>query len=242
MAKASHYTEVNPHRAPGCTVDVYEMAADDRLGLVQKILTCEEGTSSPLLVEPGWAAVGFVLDGSGTLRQGAAECRLRSDVAFLIDTDEPYVIEADQRLVISVVEARSYSSIGDAVDAGSTAPAEIRTVDLAEQIVRDAVSEREYRVLLDPESGCRALTQFVGYIPAIRTPLHYHDYNEMICVLSGTGQVEIEGDVTQIGRGSCFYLPAGTRHLVENTGDGFLTLLGVFRPAGSPDRAVAVTG
>ncbi len=39
---------------------------------------------------------------------------------------------------------------------------------------------------------------------------------------------------TDIGVGSCVYLPRRQVHCVENRGDGALRLLGVFYPAGSP--------
>lgn len=73
-----------------------------------------------------------------------------------------------------------------------------------------------------------------------RTPRHVHPYAEMNYILSGQGRVEVDGTEYPIAAGSAFFLPAGVPHCVENTGTGFLRLLGVFRPAGSPDRAVTV--
>lgn len=63
----------------------------------------------------------------------------------------------------------------------------------------------------------------------------------MVYVVDGHGQVEIDGEMSSIGPGSSFYLPAGCHHLVENLGTGYLRLHGVFRPAGSPAIAHPVT-
>jgi mannose-6-phosphate isomerase-like protein (cupin superfamily) len=94
--------------------------------------------------------------------------------------------------------------------------------------------DRWYRVLVDHEIGSEQVTQFVGSIPPGRAPDHFHEYEEVLFILRGSGRMWT-GDVsTPIGPGSCVYLPRGQVHCVENTGDGELRLLGVFYPAGSP--------
>ncbi|MGI8578193.1 MAG: cupin domain-containing protein [Nocardioidaceae bacterium] len=114
-------------------------------------------------------------------------------------------------------------------------------IDLAEQVAQDATSEREFRVLHDPGSGCSGVTQFIGYIPQLRTPPHYHPYSEMLCVVSGRGVVEIDGHEQRVAPGWCFYLPRGTPHLVENISSDYLRLLGVFTPPGSPAQSIPLT-
>jgi len=89
--------------------------------------------------------------------------------------------------------------------------------------------DRWYRELLVGET-----TQFVGGIPPGRAPDHFHLYEEVICILDGTGVMWAGATSTPIARGSCIFLPRGQRHCVENTGAGELRLLGVFYPAGSP--------
>src|SRR5205085_4261018 len=89
--------------------------------------------------------------------------------------------------------------------------------------------DRWYRELIQSE-----ITQFVGSIPPGRAPDHFHLYEEVLCVLQGTGFLWADGARTPIGRGSCVYLPRSNVHCVENTGSGELRLLGVFYPAGSP--------
>lgn len=95
--------------------------------------------------------------------------------------------------------------------------------------------DRWYRVLVDHEIGSEQVTQFVGSIPPGRAPDHFHDYEEVLFILRGTGRLWSGPQVsTPIGPGACVYLPRGQVHCVENLGDGELRLVGVFYPAGSP--------
>jgi mannose-6-phosphate isomerase-like protein (cupin superfamily) len=95
-------------------------------------------------------------------------------------------------------------------------------------------SDRWYRVLVDEEVGSRQVTQFVGSIPPGRAPDHFHTYEEVLFILRGEGRMWAGQTSTEIGVGSCVYLPRRQVHCVENTGDDELRLLGVFYPAGSP--------
>jgi mannose-6-phosphate isomerase-like protein (cupin superfamily) len=103
-----------------------------------------------------------------------------------------------------------------------------RVVRLADQRAMPT-ADRWYRVLIDSE-----VTQFVGSIPAGRAPDHFHEYEEVLFILRGEGQMWAGNTSTPIGYGSCIYLPRRQVHCVENTGTGELRLLGVFYPAGSP--------
>ena len=95
-------------------------------------------------------------------------------------------------------------------------------------------ADRWYRVLLDDEVGSTQVTQFVGSIPPGRAPNHFHQYEEVLFILKGTGRMWAGETNTPVAPGSCIYLPKGQVHCVENTGRDELRLLGVFYPAGSP--------
>jgi mannose-6-phosphate isomerase-like protein (cupin superfamily) len=103
-----------------------------------------------------------------------------------------------------------------------------RIVKLADQRAMPT-ADRWYRVLIDSE-----VTQFVGSIPPGRAPDHFHEYEEVLFILSGEGRMWTEARSTPVAYGSCVYLPRKQVHCVENTGTGDLRLLGVFYPAGSP--------
>jgi len=113
--------------------------------------------------------------------------------------------------------------------AGATTPI-VRLAD------REAcpTGDRWYRVLVDRDVGCLTATQFVGSIPPGRAPDHHHHYEEVLCILRGSGRMWAGAQSAPIEEGSCIFLPRGQSHCVENTGGSELWLLGVFHPAGSP--------
>lgn len=95
-------------------------------------------------------------------------------------------------------------------------------------------ADRWYRVLVDDEVGSTQVTQFVGSIPPGRAPDHFHQYEEVLFILQGSGRMWAGETHTPIAAGACVYLPKGQVHCVENTGPDELRLLGLFYPAGSP--------
>ena len=118
-----------------------------------------------------------------------------------------------------------------AVDEATAPP--VRLADRKALPARD----RWYRVLVDGAAGSHQVTQFVGSIPLGRAPDHSHHYEEVLCVLQGTGTLWAGGSSAPLAPGSCIFLPREQVHCLENTGDGELRVLGVFYPAGSPAEA-----
>jgi len=100
-----------------------------------------------------------------------------------------------------------------------------------------ATAGRQFVLLAAPEHGCASVTQFVGFIPPGRAPDHFHGYDEVVYVLDGEGALHIAGESAPLHAGVCVHLPARLVHCLENTGDGEMRVLGVFRPAGSPAEA-----
>ena len=108
---------------------------------------------------------------------------------------------------------------------------------LAEQEAQDATAAREFRIVADPSTGLRSATHFVGYIPTVRAPDHFHTYDEVIYVLDGEGILHVEDSEQPLAAGSVIELPARTVHCLENTGEDVMRVVAVFRPAGSPAAA-----
>lgn len=104
----------------------------------------------------------------------------------------------------------------------------ISIVRLHEQPVQKT-GDRSYSELIQGE-----MTQFVGSIPPGRAPDHFHLYEEVICILKGSGVMWAGSRSTPIREGSCIFLPVRQRHCVENTTSTDLHLLGMFYPSGSP--------
>jgi mannose-6-phosphate isomerase-like protein (cupin superfamily) len=128
------------------------------------------------------------------------------------------------------------SGLDPAAPSASGPPPLARLSDCAAETTAD----RWYRVLIDATVGSTEVTQFVGGIPPGRAPDHYHEYEEVLCILKGQGRLWAGASSTPIEAGSCVFLPRRQVHCVENTGAGELKLLGVFYPAGSPAVRYAV--
>lgn len=205
----------------------------DGSGLEMSVIVVAAGQESSREVDPGFDELLYVLSGTGDLITSRHTSVLSKDTGALINGASGYALRAgDTPLEVVAVSGPTNSGIpcGDPV----------QVIDLAGQEKEAAVSKREFQIVFDPTRGCSGMTQFVGYVPAIRTPRHFHPYDEMLFVVRGHGTVEIEGRAVEVGPGSAYYLPAGCVHLVENTEEDFLVELGVFTPAGSPTQNTPV--
>ena len=59
-------------------------------------------------------------------------------------------------------------------------------------------------------------------------PLHLHNCDEHVTLLSGTAEVEIDGAVTSLVRYDTTYVTAGIPHAFRNAGDAPMTILWVY--------------
>lgn len=77
--------------------------------------------------------------------------------------------------------------------------------------------------------------------PGAATPLHKHDCEEAVLVLSGEGRLELEGEVRAFGADTTLIVPPGAVHRIANVGPGEMRLIGVLAMAPvvvqSPDGA-----
>src|SRR6185437_14075557 len=170
----------------------------------------------------------YVLAGSGSALIGGERASLLPGTAAFVARGTPWQIEAADGLeVLSVL-------IRDPLPADGSTHAVV-AVDGVESGA--ATAGREFRLLATPELGCRSVTQFVGYIPVVRAPDHYHRYDEVVYVLEGNGALHVDGESVPLVPGTCIHLPSGLVHCLENVGPGEMRVLGVFRPAGSPAEA-----
>ncbi|HEY6842905.1 MAG TPA: cupin domain-containing protein [Thermoanaerobaculia bacterium] len=154
-------------------------------------------------------------DGPATVRPATDE------VLYVLEKDEGIFVPAGAEVTIDRGTVLS-------VAAGLSPPGEVERVRLAGQPIQKT-GDRWYRELIQSE-----ITQFVGSIPPGRAPDHFHLYEEVLCILMGSGFLWADGTRTPIGAGACVYLPKRQVHCVENSGSGELRLVGVFYPAGSP--------
>ncbi|HEV8660730.1 MAG TPA: cupin domain-containing protein [Thermoanaerobaculia bacterium] len=165
------------------------------------------------------------LHGEATLRN-----ENRDEVLYVLEEERAIYIPAgdSMRLAGNLTIVSSQVPLPRERVALSGAKGRVRGVLLRDQPIQKT-SDRWYRELIQAE-----ITQFVGSIPPGRAPDHFHLYEEVICILEGTGVMRAGKSSTLIGVGSCIFLPRRQVHCIENTGTGELRLLGAFYPAGSP--------
>jgi quercetin dioxygenase-like cupin family protein len=192
--------------------------------LEQTLLSLGPGAARPRATGAAEEVL-FVLDGAGELVLGSTRHRLEAETGANIAPDQEYALQAAEA-GMRLVSVR----VPDPADT-SGEPVSVRR--LADQTAQEATTDREFRLVAEPPSA----TAFVGYIPTVRAPEHFHTYDEVIYVLEGEGLFHAEGDAHPVGPGTCIGLPARLVHCLENTGQGVMRVLGVFRPAGSPAAA-----
>jgi mannose-6-phosphate isomerase-like protein (cupin superfamily) len=195
---------------------------------------CAEFEQRILRLEPGDEhrngddEVLYVLSGSGAVTIGGDRAELSEGMAAYAARGTAWrVDEAEGLEALSVL-------IRDPLPADGTTHA---VVALDEQEAGEATAGRQFRLLATPELGCQSVTQFVGYIPVVRAPDHFHKYDEVVYILEGDGKLHVGGETAPLRAGTCVHLPSGLVHCLENVGPGEMHVLGVFRPAGSPADA-----
>ena len=64
--------------------------------------------------------------------------------------------------------------------------------------------------------------------PGVLTPVHYHDCEEVIIVLRGSGQLSIDGKVIEFGPNSTLIIPPDIVHQLANSGTEEILLIASF--------------
>lgn len=189
--------------------------------LEQELVECV--TPQTRLVGADEEEVLFVLRGHGELELDGQRHALEPEAGAHLLRGESYTLHpADSLHLVSV-------RIPGA-ERGQRATVVSR---LDEQSSQAATTDREFRIVADTA----AATHFVGYIPTVRAPEHFHTYDEVIYVLHGVGVMHAQGRDQPLAPGSVIQLPARTVHCLENTGPDVMRVVAVFRPSGSPAAA-----
>jgi mannose-6-phosphate isomerase-like protein (cupin superfamily) len=200
--------------------------------LQQELLECAAGRTAIRATGDAEEAL-FVLSGRAVLSLDGIRYELEPESGACLAPGEEYRLENDGPEPLALVAVR----IPEPVHAGGTIRERTVVRRLADQAAEEATTDRSYRVIADPATGLRSATLFVGYIPTVRAPDHYHTYDEVIFVIDGEGLFHAEGESWPLRAGSCVQLPARTVHCLENTGREVMRIVAAFRPAGSPAEA-----
>jgi mannose-6-phosphate isomerase-like protein (cupin superfamily) len=197
--------------------------------LEQAVLECGPGRSKTIAVGEAEETL-FVLAGEGTIHVRGHAHPLAPEVGVYLPPGTEFVLECHGATPLRLVAVK----VPDP-SPGPPSPPAVAHVD--DQALESATTRREFRIVADPGSGLRSATHFVGYIPTERSPDHFHTYDEVIYVLDGEGMMHAGAFTGPVSAGACIQLPARTVHCLENTGDGPMRIVAVFRPAGSPAAA-----
>lgn len=193
-------------------------------GLEQRVLRFDGAGGERL--DPAADELLYVLCGGGRATIGENAAALRPGTAAFVPHGTPWRIDGASELeLLSVL-------VQDPLPGGGPA-----VIQLDSQEAGAATAGRMFRVLAGPDAGCASATQFVGYVPTVRAPDHYHRYDEVAYILAGRGVLHVDGETEQLAPGAAIHFPAGLVHCLENPGPDELQVLGVFRPAGSPAEA-----
>jgi quercetin dioxygenase-like cupin family protein len=187
--------------------------------LEQRVIGFAPGRSRPRGPGPGRQEVLYVAAGRGTLHVDGDSYPLAPGTG--IHLARAYEIEnpGPDELLVVAVEA----------PADADAPEGADVVSFDDRPEERADENRTFRVLVDA-----GLTQFVGLVQPCRAPDHSHSYDEVGYIVEGEGFAHLDGERIPLRAGSCFHLPPGTVHCIENSGTGTMRLVGVFHPTGSP--------
>jgi mannose-6-phosphate isomerase-like protein (cupin superfamily) len=196
---------------------------------------------SPAAVNPGAEEVLYVASGEGKCHVNGFEYPLSSGTAIFVPPGAIYNIENTGAEIIRLVssccpEDPQRHIVDSPAPATSGQPPRLLVHEDLREDIR-AGQDRLFRYLVNTDLGCKQITQFAGWIPPSKAPVHYHTYEESIFILEGYGVVHTDDESCEFGPGSSIYFPMGVRHCVENPGTSTIKLLGAFYPSGSPGEA-----
>jgi quercetin dioxygenase-like cupin family protein len=200
--------------------------------LAMSILRVAKGASATIGPEAADTVV-FGLD-------GGAEVADLTDEALAARYGSAVLVLKGERAVFSATQD-GFAAIVMTVDASADEHASLgerkHLVQLDLGSGSSATSGRSYQVLFGADNGLNRATLFVGVVPTGAAPWHFHNYDEIVCILSGGGVYRVaEGDHPTRSL-STFRITPRTVHINENSSDADMLVLGLFTPSGSPSAA-----
>ena len=174
----------------------------------------------------------YVVTGSGQLELDGERHSLEAGTGVFIAPGETYAVEhsGSEELRIVAVSATADLPVDDA--------RRRVTIRFDDQPEHTASVERTFRYLINEDSGCLDVTQFVGIVQPSKAPFHSHPYEELGYIVKGEGFAHLGGQSMPLKPGSCFHLPPEKVHCIENVGPEPMHILGVFHPSDSPANRV----
>ncbi len=199
---------------------------------------------SPATLNPTGEEVHYVAAGAGVCYIDGYRYDVRPGAALFVPPGTTYHVEnpgpGTLRIISACCPEDAERRVIDTPPGAKSGIAPHRMVQEADREPMRAGRDREFRLLVNTDVGCKQVTQFIGWIPASKAPFHRHTYEEGICVLEGRAILHIQGEPSapELGPGSGVYFPVGVVHCVENPGPDPIRLLGVFHPFGESCRGL----
>ena len=175
----------------------------------------------------------FVVEGEGVVRADEGVDAVGHGTSLMVAASERVALEAG---AAGLVVARF--AVAHTADVHAPLGDRVRTSQLDLSDPASATGSRSFQVLLGPENGCCRATLFVGVVPPGAAPWHFHQYDEIVLLLSGRARYhQADGSAQEMGAGSAVRIRPRDVHINENASDADMLVLGVFTPAGSPSAA-----
>lgn len=105
-------------------------------------------------------------------------------------------------------------------------------LNIHRQLPIHALPGLEHRTLAGPEHGMRDMEVWLQTVaPGAGTPVHRHDCEEVIVILSGNGTCAIGTETVAFAADSTLIIPRDTVHRLINTGAEPIRLIGILSAA-----------
>lgn len=101
-----------------------------------------------------------------------------------------------------------------------------------DSIERVALPGPVHQTLAGPRNGSQRMEVWMQSLaPKAATPVHRHDCEEVIVVLTGSGICEIEGQAVPFGPGSTIIVPPNAVHRITSDGPDTMKLIAALSAA-----------
>ena len=114
----------------------------------------------------------------------------------------------------------------------------MKTIDLCELELLEVWSKADplekvsFTFAISAETGATgASVAYAELGPGGAIPTHFDSANEIVLVLEGTVEVEVDGEIETVAPGNLVQIAGGSRHRVANTGDHAVRMLHFFDEA-----------
>ena len=181
---------------------------------------------SPATLNPTGEEVHYVVAGAGVCHIDGYRYDVRPGAALFVPPGAAYHVEnpgpGALRIISACCPEDAERQIMDTLPVAKSGVAPHCMVQEADREPMRAGRDREFRLLVNTDVGCKQVTQFIGWIPASKAPFHRHMYEEGDLRPRGTRHPAHQGRAVGAGAwsGERSVLPCRRRALRRESGPG----------------------